>query len=80
MTGLRASIELLEQITKYYSLASSTTITGLKLLDVPITKGKVHIKFECPCEGFPEYNFTVEFRVSKAYFENKLKDLFFNHV
>ena len=75
MNGLKEHLQLLNQIERYFNIAVSTTITGLQLLDTAETRGKVHIKFDCPDKHFPEYGFSVEFRVSRDFFENNLKKL-----
>jgi hypothetical protein len=75
MSGLAENLELLNQIERYFNIAVSTTVTGLQLLDASETKGRVHIKLDCPDRHFPEYGFSVEFRVSRDFFEKNLKRL-----
>ena len=75
MNGLTEHLGLLKQIERYFNIAVSTSITGLQLLDASETKGRVHIKFDCPDRHFPEYGFSVEFRVSRDFFEKNLKKM-----
>jgi hypothetical protein len=75
MSGLTENLELLNQIERYFNIAVSTTVTGLQLLDTSECRGRVHLKFECPDRHFPEYGFSVEFRVSRDFFEKNLKRL-----
>lgn len=75
MNGLTEHLDLLNQIERYFNIAVSTSITGLQLLDASETKGRVHIKFDCPDRHFPEYGLSVEFRVSRDFFEKNLKKM-----
>lgn len=75
MNGLTENLALLNQIERYFNIAVSTTVTGLQLLDASEAKGRVHIRFDCPDRHFPEYGFSVEFRVSRDFFETHLKRL-----
>ena len=68
MSGFAENLVLLNQIERYFNIAVSTTVTGLNMLDASVTKGRVHIKFDCPDRHFPEYGFSVEFRVSREFF------------
>lgn len=79
MSGLYDNLALLNQIERYFNIAVSTTITGLNLIDASVRKGRtdpIHLKFDCPDKHFPEYGLTVEFRVSRQFFEKNLKHLF----
>lgn len=75
MSGIYDNLVLLNQIERYFNIAISTTITGLNMLDASETRGRVHIKFDCPDQQFPEYGFTVEFRVHKDFFDKHLRSL-----
>lgn len=73
MSGLKEHIALLNLIESYHKVAESTVIKGLNVLDVSETRGKIHIRFDCPDKHFPDYSFSVEFRVTRNFFEMHLR-------
>lgn len=75
MNGLTGHLAILNQIEALHKMAETTIITGLNLLDIPETRGWVHIKFDCPDKHFPYYSFGVEFRVTKKFYCKHLKGI-----
>jgi len=73
MSGLKDHIALLNLIESYHAAAESTVIKGLDLLDVSETRGKIHVRFNLPDQHFPDYSFSVEFRVTRDFFEKHLR-------
>lgn len=73
MSGLLDHIALLNLIESYHSAAESTVVKGLDVLDVSETKGKIHVRFDLPDRHFPDYSFSVEFRVTRCFFDKHLR-------
>lgn len=72
MNGLKDQLMFLSTIESYYKIAERTSIKGLKMLDIPETRGWILITFTCPDRHFPEYSFEVEFKVTKPFFDKHL--------
>lgn len=75
MTGLTEHLHLLNTIEYYLKISESVSIKGLGLLDVSETKGMIHIKFRCPDKRCPEFGYSVEYHLTKDFFEKNIKKM-----
>lgn len=75
MNGLTEHYQLLNTIEYYFKVSESVSIKGLGSLDASETKGMVHIRFNCPDKSCPEFSYSVEYHLTKVFFEKNVKKI-----
>jgi hypothetical protein len=75
MKGLIEHLELLNIVEYSLKAAETVTIKGLSTLDVSETRGKVHVRFNCPDKKCPMLSYNIEVQVTKEFYDKNIKKM-----